>query len=188
MMRDEDMNYEVRVLAVSAFALVSGCAPAAGPGSTNQVVDRDRAMRNDPNELINLTPGPSSASATIHAPAARVWPLVPSAFSLLSIPVTRVDTVNRIIHGNITARREFAGRPMDALVDCGSSLTGPNAMSYTVNIRLGTQVGGPTPETATLRTVVDASGTSSGGTTVRCSSTGGLENEILARIKTGLGQ
>ena len=142
----------------------------------------------DPNDLTELIPGATTALVSFQHPVSRVWPLVVSAYSVLEIPLIAADTVNHALTGQIVARRNFGGRPMEMLVNCGSSMTGPNAATYLVNIKLTSRVAAATPGTASLRTVIDASGSGTNGLTVRCSSTGALEQLLLDRVNTGLAQ
>jgi hypothetical protein len=182
------MKYHGSLLALIAGIFISGCATGTSSGAMDAGVVRDRAPRNDAGDLTNLTPSSTSALITLQHPVSRVWPLVPSAYSVLEIPLIGLDTVNRVATGRIVGRRRFGARPMETLVDCGTSMTGPNAASYLVDIRLTRNVVVATPESARLRTVVEASGAGTDGSTLRCSSTGVLEKLILERVQTGLTQ
>jgi hypothetical protein len=170
-------------------AVLFACAAPGTSGSSGQIVDRVQIMGSpDPNEVNIRNAGPSSANALLQFPAARVWALVPAAYSVLSIPIIAVDTVGRAITGQVLARRTFADRPLRTFVDCGSSITGANANTYSVTIKLNTFVDVTAAESSRLRTLVEATGISGAGAQVRCSSTGDLELMILNRIQEGLAQ
>ena len=183
-----NMKYHGYLLTLVVALVMSGCATRASSGAPEQTVVRERSARSDPNELTEFVPGATTAAVTFQHPVSRVWPLVVSAYSVLDIPLAAVDTVNLTVTGQIAARRNFAGRPMETLVSCGTSMTGPNAATYLVTIKLTSRVVATTPGTATLRTVVDASGSGTTGFTVRCSSSGVLEQSLLDRVQTGLTQ
>ncbi len=183
-----NMKYHGFLVGFIAGIVVSGCATATSSGAPEQAVVRERSARMDPNDVTELLPGATTAVVTFQHPASRVWPLVPSAYSVLAIPLIALDTVNRAVTGQIVARRNFGGHPMEMLVNCGTSMTGPNAATYLVTIRLTSRVVAPTPETAILQTVVDATGSGASGFTVRCSSSGVLEKTVLDRVQTGLTQ
>jgi hypothetical protein len=180
------MKYHSCLLALVLALVVSGCATGTSSGAAEQSVVHERAARMDPNEVTEHVPGATTAVVTFQHPVSRVWPLLVSAYSVLEIPLIAADTVNRAIAGQVIARRQFGGRPMELLVSCGSSMTGPNAATYLVNIKLTSRLAAVTPETASLRTVVDASGSGTSGLTVRCSSSGVLEQMLLDRVNAGL--
>lgn len=182
------MKYHGCFLALVVGLVVSGCATGTSSGAPEQVVVRERSARMDPNDLTELIPGATTAVVNFQHPVSRVWPLVVSAYSVLDIPLIAADTVSRAVTGQIVARRQFGGRPMELLVNCGTSMTGPNAATYLVNIKLTSRVAAATPGTTSLRTVVDASGAGTNGLTVRCSSSGALEQLLLDRVNTGLTQ
>lgn len=182
------MRFAKTCLAGAAVITASACA-AKQPGSTGPIVDRVQVIgTRDPAEISYKAAGPSSANATLDYPAARVWALVPSVYAVLSIPISAVDSTQQLVVGNVRMRRVFRDQSVTSLVDCGNSITGPNAATYSVNMKMTTQVGASGPTASRVRTIVDASGTSSGGASVRCSSTGALEGEILKRLEQGLSQ
>lgn len=177
----------MRGFAVASLAILCACATSPSPASDGPIIDRVRVTSTgDPNDFSVANAGPSSSNATLEFPADRVWSLVPSAYSLLTIPISGVDSVRRRVVGTIQARRSFRDQPMSNFVDCGRSLTGLNANTYSVAMRLTTQVEPTGAGTSRLRTLVDANGTSSGGNTVRCSSTGELELQLLNLVRDGL--
>ena len=139
-------------------------------------------------EDVAFTPSGGTSAAALEFPAQRVWSLLPSVYSVLSIPIVAIDSTRQSVSGTITARRTYRDQPVSNLLDCGSSLAGPNADNNRVTIRLTSQVDATGTGTSRLRTSVDASGTSSAGATTRCWSTGTLELQILNRLREGLTQ
>ena len=181
------MRTNILSATIPALALVLGCATSPQTPADGAIIDRVRVSGSaDPNDISFVNAGPSSSNATLEFPADRAWSLVPSAYSLLTIPISGIDSVRKRVVGTVQARRSFRDQPMANFVDCGRSLTGPNANTYSVAMRLTTQVEPTGPGTSRLRTLVDANGTSAGGNTVRCSSTGELELQILTLVREGL--
>lgn len=174
-------------LAFSGVALLCACAAQPTPAGDGPIIDRVRISSTpDPSDISFTTAGPSSANARVEFSADRVWSLVPSVYSVLTIPVSGIDSARKRIVGTIHARRAFRDKPVSTFLDCGQSLTGANADSYSVAMRLTTQVEPAGPGSSRVRTLVDAAGTSSAGATIRCSSTGTLESNILSRLREGL--
>lgn len=174
-------------LAISACVVIAACATSPTPASSGPVADHVRVTgTGDPNDISYTAAGPSSSNAALEFPASRVWPMLPSVYSVLSIPLSVVDSTHQFVVGTVSMRRSFSDEPVSSLVDCGSSITGPNADNFTVRMKLTTQVEAASPEAARVRTIVDASGTGSAGLTVRCASTGVLEQQIVARLRQGL--
>ena len=183
------MGIQMKRFALLSLAVLWACATTAPSSSSpdGPIIDRVRVSGSgDPNDFSIANAGPSSHNALLEHSADSVWSLVPSAYSLLTIPVSGIDSARHRIVGTIQARRIFRDQPVSNFVDCGRSLTGPNANSYSVSMRLTTQVEATAPGTSRLRTLVDANGTSSGGATVRCSTTGELELQILNLVREGL--
>src|SRR5690349_6973492 len=117
----------------------------------------------------------SGATLVLAVPAARAWAAVPAAYNALSIPIVALDTSARSIESVTSGYRQFLHNPVSRFVDCGSTITGPNADTYRVQFTIDSQLVPLTDSTSTLRTRVDASGASSVGATARCSTTGSLE-------------
>lgn len=178
----------MRRFAVFSLGVLTACATPPSPSASDgPIIDRVRVSGSaDPNDISFTNAGPSSSNATLEFPADRVWSLVPSAYSLLTIPISGIDSVRQRIVGTVQARRSFRDQPLSNFVDCGRSLTGLNANTYSVAMRLTTQVEPTGAGTSRLRTLVDANGASAGGNTVRCSSTGELELQILNLVREGL--
>jgi hypothetical protein len=179
----------MKLFALSCLAFLCACATTAPSSSSpdGPIIDRVRVSgTGDPNDFSVANAGPSSHNAILEHSADKVWPLVASAYSVLAIPVSGIDSVRQRVVGTIQARRVFRDQPVSVFLDCGRSLTGPNANTYSVAMRLTTQVEPTGPGTSRLRTLVDANGTGTGGATVRCSTTGELELQILNLVREGL--
>jgi hypothetical protein len=169
---------------VTLLLIIAACGQPPGGISTpaprldhtrveSQHVDYDIVSTADGAEIRSLAP----------YPAADVWQAVPRVYADLAIAIETVDPTHRFLAGVATARRQFASKPLSHFVNCGSTLMGPNANTYTVRLHIQTEVDSTGPVEARVRTVVQYTGASDGGTTVRCSSTGDLERTIGDRVR-----
>lgn len=129
-----------------------------------------------------LRPDVSESRAALEFGADQVWAALPTAYNVLPIPVDGIDSTRRFISGSVLAHRQFLRRPVSQFVDCGSTIVGPSADSYSVSIRIQTKVDSLTSSTSTLRTWVEATGRSNTGT-VRCTSSGEFERLVRDQVK-----
>lgn len=181
------MQIKHGLLTVCLCVIAAACASAPAAAPNEPIIDRVRVTNTgDPNDISYTAAGPSASDSRLEFPARRIWSLVPSAYSLLSIPVNAIDSVHQRVVGSATARGSFGDQPVSSLLDCGSSITGLNADLYTVRFKVTTQVEPVAAAGSRVRIIVDAMGTSSSGANVRCSSTGSLEQQILRLIRQGL--
>lgn len=181
------VRIHTKLSAFSCAAVLCACATQPTPATDRPIVDRVRISNTgDPNDIGFTNAGPSSANAAVEFAPDRVWSLLPSVYSVLTIPVSGIDSVRKRIVGTIRARRSFRDEPVSRFLDCGHSLVGANADLYSVAIRLTTQVDPTGPGSSRVRTLIDAAGTNSAGATTRCSSTGALEAQIVSRLREGL--
>ena len=164
-----------------------GCAsPSGGAGSRNDRVESVSVESQSSTQNITLRPDVSASRSSIDFPAGKVWSALPTAYSALPIPIEAIDSIHHFVVGSALAYRTFLRSPVSQFVDCGSTLTGPSADAYTVRLRVQTQVDSVSASNTSLRTWVEATGSSSGGA-VRCSSTGRLEHLISDQVKALLG-
>lgn len=176
----------MRPLFCLTLSALCACATAGSPTAEDPMVGASKVTSiGSPNEYEFTPSGPSSAT-TLEFPAQRVWDLVPSIYTVLSIPIVGIDTAGQRIVGSITARRSYRDQPVSNFLDCGSSIAGPHADNSRVTIKLSTQVASAGPATSRVRTIVEATGVNSAGASMRCSSTGTLESTILTRLREGL--
>jgi hypothetical protein len=136
---------------------------------------------------VTIRPDIWAFQSSLESPAARAWAALPTAFNALNIPIERLDSARRYASGSIRAYRRFQNRPLSQFVDCGSTIVGPSADSYNVYLRIESEVDSATASTSSLLATVVAFGTGTGGSNVRCSSTGALEKLLVAQVKELLG-
>ncbi|HJQ52439.1 MAG TPA: hypothetical protein VJ825_01235 [Gemmatimonadaceae bacterium] len=170
-------------LLFAAFA----CAPATPRPNTKpraETVTID--VPNAPSSRLTIRDDPSGSTAALTVSAAQAWTALPAAFNALGIPIAAMDSAGRFVRGATTAYHQFQRSQVSRFVDCGSSLVGPNADAYHVQLVIESQIDSVSASSSTVRTHVDATGSGSGAT-VRCSTTGSLERLINDQIKALLG-
>ena len=169
-----------------ALAIVTllACAPprAEIPNSPRPVENIHVESQHADYDLTSRGEG-SEIRAEVEFPAAAVWGALPVVYTDLAIAVETQDPQRRFLAGAVSARRTFAKKPLSSLIDCGSSVVGPNANSYNVELRVQTEVDSTEAAAAMIRTAFTSTAASDGGMTVRCSSKGELERIIVDRIR-----
>jgi hypothetical protein len=106
---------------------------------------------------------------------------------VLPIPVVAFDSTRRTIQGSAKAYRQFLRSSVSRFVDCGSTIVGPSADSYRVQIDVESQVKALSDSTSSLHTRVDANAAGGSGT-IHCSTTGSLERLVNDQVKALLGE
>ena len=175
-------------LAIVLTAGVLACASASGSGASSRPdrVETVTIESQNSSQSIALRPDLSGFRASLELAADKVWGALATAYSALPIPITALDSAHRAISGSAVAYRSFLRRPLSQFVDCGTTIVGPSADSYNVRINIQSVVDSLTPATSSLLTRVEATGSSSGGT-IRCTSSGALEDLITNQVKELLG-
>jgi hypothetical protein len=113
------------------------------------------------------------------------------AYASLEVLVTIDDASGkRIGNADFYRTRTFAGKAMTTLVNCGSSMTGPNASSYRIYMSLVTTIepngrGGSTVNVLFVSSGRDLVGGASTDR-VTCGTTGALEQLMLAKVRSYL--
>lgn len=168
-------------LALAPGALACATAPAgsARPERVESVTVESEIGRRD----YKLRPDVSGFRTPFELPASQVWAALPTAYRVLPIPVDGLDSARHFISGSALTHRQFLRRPVSRFVDCGSTIVGPNADSYNVRLRIQSKVDSITSTTSSLHTWLDATGSSSVGTAIRCTSSGELEGLVKDQVK-----
>lgn len=175
----------------------AACASGGGaPGSTPQsstpravsdVPAARRAILTDGKGVTYSSAPPEQSRRMAMAPA-TVLAAVRQAYEGFMIPVTLDDRVGRRVGNPDFYRvRQFLGRPMVELLDCGSGMTGPNAATFRIYMALVTRVtdapGGTSDVSVQLSATAKdlTSGTSSD--LLPCGSSGKIEQRLLDEIE-----
>lgn len=125
---------------------------------------------------------------TVGAIVEEVWNLVPEAYVQVGVPIDGVNPEARLLGNNgFRAQGNFGDVRLSDLVNCGRTMTGDIAEEYDLRFEVMTQVhdaDGRSVVTSVVAATARPRGVS--GNTVRCSSTGKLEREIVKRVRTRL--
>lgn len=167
------------------FAAV-GCASSPQPNTKPRSETVTIDVPNAPSSRVTIRDDPSGSTAALTVSPAQAWRALPAAYTALGIPLAALDSAHRFVRGAATAYRQFQRSQVSRFVDCGSSLVGPNADAYHVQLVIESEIDSVSTASSTVRTHVDATGSGS-GTTVRCSTTGSLERLINNQVKALLG-
>ncbi|MBY0489294.1 MAG: hypothetical protein K2R93_05590 [Gemmatimonadaceae bacterium] len=198
------MHQTTRTLILAALAMLSGaCTPrgytAGGaadvkprPEAPKPKVVADnpnvrRAVLSD-NSGVMYSDAPLDQMRTIAAAPATVLAATRGVFAGFMIPVTLDDpATKRVGNADFYRSREFMGKRMVELVDCGGGITGPNALTYRIYMSLIVRVkDAPNGQSAVsvqlLATGKDlASG--NGSDRIPCGSSGKIEQRLLDEIE-----
>jgi hypothetical protein len=165
-----------------------GCASTTNPSANT----RPRAetvtidVPNAPSSRVVIRDDPASTTAALTVSPAQAWAAVPSAFAALGIPIVTLDSTHRFVRGAASAYHQFQRSPLSRFFDCGTTLVGPTADTYHLQLVIESQVDSVSDAASVVHTRVGATGSGSGGS-VRCSTTGSLERLINDQVKALLG-
>jgi hypothetical protein len=171
--------------------LLAGCASG---GSTvegsNSAPQRQAIFQSEQGML--MTDAVRAEAIQIDAPPAAVWAAVKKVYQDFDVPIT-VDNLpgHQLGNANFYKSRQMGGERMQALVNCGNGMTGPNAANFRINMSLLTDVnpngkGGTKLQTTLIAKGQDVSGGSSD--LIPCGPTGRLELMLLNKVKAELGK
>jgi len=172
------------------LSFVTACA-SAGTASEN-TTPKQAAIFQSAETGTLLAERPRATSVTVAAPTANAWLAVKAVYAEMEIPITVENLgAHQLGNQNFNRTRVLAGQSMSQLVDCGSGLTGPKAMTYRIYISLLTQVTPNADGTTTVQTTFVPMGQDvSAGSSDRipCGSTGRFEQLFLDRVKATIGK
>jgi len=172
---------------IGALFTVVACASStprtnSQPRAETVIID----VPNAPSSRVTIRDDPSGSTVVLGASATQAWTALPAAFSALGIGLATVDSTHRYVRGTASAYHQFQRSPASRFVDCGSTLVGPNADAYRIQLTIESQIDSVSDATARVHTRIDATGSGSGAT-VRCSTTGSLERLVNDQVKALLG-
>ncbi|HEX2191102.1 MAG TPA: hypothetical protein VHG51_19495 [Longimicrobiaceae bacterium] len=170
-----------------ALLLLAGCSGAHAvstpPGSAPATV------RTTSEGIEILASGSSTASTySIPVPPGGVWPALVRFYGDRGIPFTVFDPTSWTAgNQDLQLRRRWAGAPVSAVLDCGTVAGSSIADTYLVRMRLLSSLVPVGTGASELRVQVAGTATNptAGNRSVRCTSTGRLEQEMLEALRTG---
>lgn len=177
-----------RSLPLVLFAAVVACAPPAPPSGTLSTGRTHEETRLDsPQGVVDIVidPNQSLSSDTLAAGLARAWEMLPKAYFALGIPVQTVDSrVHLLGNTSLTLRRQLAGTRLSRYLTCGNVAGMPNADTYSVTLRIVTELVPADSNSTHVRSQVSASAHPEGvvSNQIRCETTGRLEERIFQEL------
>jgi hypothetical protein len=174
---------------VSALAWVSACASGgaggARPSVSDMPVERRAILTSDAG--VMYSDAPVDEARVIAAPPAAVLEAVRATYTGFMIPITLDDPATRRVgNPDFQRTRQFVGRPMVELVNCGGGITGPNAISFRIFMNLVTRVQDAPNGQSKVTVQFSASGkdVASGASAdkIPCGSTGRIESRFFEEI------
>lgn len=170
----------IRSLALSLLVL-SACAPAAlelSPGT------RDSTLLVNDGAITIRTSG-RSVAAEVPLPLEQAWAALPAAYEALGLrgggPAgERLFGVQRM-----DVSRALNGVRLSRYLDCGATVSVPNADSYAVTLQVSTLLTPSTAASTRAETLVQATARprDTSGNPVACTSTGALERQIAEGLR-----
>lgn len=186
----------MRLMALCLVVIASACASQTGantpPGSGPATVYENTRVASNGTSDASMDRDVQStkfvSSTTIAKPLDAVWGALPDIWATLGLTIDGISTKDhRLQSGVIRVRRQLAKVNLSRYVDCGRTTIGPNADSYFIALKIETVLSGK-DGAVLVQSAMQATGegTGNGGQTMRCSSTGELENRIAERIAARL--
>jgi hypothetical protein len=180
------MTRLTRLLSPFLVAALAACASGSGSGPV-------RAARPVPELSVpglhgTLDPNSEVPSSTTQLAAApdSVWNALVKVYAGLGLPVTGIDTGARVLDSVDQRLRSVGGRRLTDLVDCGGSYG--SASTYDIYLTVRTQLkAGESGGTLSSTQVTASAKPPTGSSRIQCSSSGGLEQMIAARLREALG-
>lgn len=198
------LSVAVAALAMSACASATSSTaakPADSPAAAPKAPTPKQPVTDNPNVRraivsdntgIMYSDAPLDQSRVIAAKPEFVMNAIRQAYDGFMIPITLDDRpTRRIGNPDFQRSRQFMGKRMVELLDCGGGITGPNALTYRIYMSLITKVkdapnGQSEVSVQLLATGKDlASGASSDR--IPCGSSGKMEQRLLDEIEKRVG-
>lgn len=177
----------MRIPLISAAVLLAACASGANSGGSEPPelrgtpqITRVELPSGAPIE-INWEHQHTYDETKLPVSVEKAWAAYPAVFGELGIEPGLVDPKQHV-YGNagIKMRNSMGRQRLSKYFDCGSTVGMPNADTYDVLVRVVSQVIPADAGLSALRTQVEATAHANAvsGATVRCVSTGALEERI----------
>ncbi len=184
------MHRDMRKNALEAGLILLALGGAARPALAQRAGESGGAVDIKSGWIASVFAAqPSRAPDTLAMGEAQVFAALPAVFQALPVPLSVVDTAAGVIGAlRVPIRRPIGGQRLSLLLECGMGNYGPNAERYTVQLTLLAAVRAIDATHAEVQTRVEGNASPNGlSTTVRCSSTGRLEERFAELLRKQLG-
>ena len=133
---------------------------------------------------------PARPPDTVAVSASRTFAALPAVFAALAVPLSVVDSTSMVMGAlRVSVRRPVGGQRLSLLLECGTGNYGPNAERYSVQLTMLALVRSIDSTHSEVQTRVEGNASPNGlSTTVRCSSTGRLEERFVELVRQEVGK
>lgn len=172
--------------AVAACLLLGACATSSSSVVTAGTPSTLRIDSQGGTKEVNIgMAAPLALADNLIMPADVAWTRLPQAFAAAGLEgAVPLESERTLAAGPRRISRRLGGQRLSRYLNCGESLSAPNADTHSVMLTVSSRLVANGPATR-LETLVQATATPqvSGGAMVACSSTGVLENRIAAEMR-----
>ncbi len=179
----------MRSVRLLPLLVLPACAPAAGPAAASRPPATETVRietETGASEMRIESTRPLAQQATVAGPPARVWAALPAAYTALGLPAGRGDrAAGRWVAGPAQVTRALRGTRLSRYLDCGATVSTPNADAYAVTLSVDTRLAPATGGATQVETLVQAHARplETAGDRVPCTSTGGLERRLAEELR-----
>ncbi len=171
---------------IACAAPLCGCASSGSQAGRPTTTETVRVAGGGSGALsLSTTGGANATGGTVSYALADVWRVLPAVYDSFGIPRTHADAASYVLgNAGIKIRRQLGGVRLSRFIDCGNAQGGSSADEYEVSFAINTQLGTVDAHQTSVATVIEASARPImfAGEQVRCSSTGVLEQRLVAAI------
>jgi hypothetical protein len=175
---------------VLTLLLLCGCAaqesqvPIGPERRSSVIIETDRGSQE-----VQLTAAPPNVHSSVAlAPVDQAWAALPGAYAALGLQRAHaVDGAERTYRaGPATVPRRLGGERPSRFLDCGTTVSMPNADGYEVTLEIVTRLRPEGAAATRVETVVHATARprETSGNLVSCTSNGQLERRIARHLQT----
>ncbi|HEV2146892.1 MAG TPA: hypothetical protein VGR37_05800 [Longimicrobiaceae bacterium] len=170
----------LRSLAFAVLAL-SACAPASpelSPGTRDSTL-----LVND--GTVNIRTSERSVAVDVPLAAEQAWAALPAAYEALGLRGGGPAGERLFGVPRMEASRALNGVRLSRYLDCGATVSVPNADSYAVTLQVSTRLTPVTGSSTRVETLVQGTARprDTSGNPVACTSTGALERQIAEKLR-----
>lgn len=177
--------------ALAAGALMGACAPSGSAPAPGGAAPAPSITGGGTTLDLTFNPSRGVVADAVQATPDAVWAALPKAYAELGIPVKEVSEPSRVLgNSRLVVSRRLGDVALSRYLECGSSLTGPFADRYRIEMLLRTAVVAAEGGGARLESYLEASARNPEGgsnTGVACATTQRLEREIARRVRALVG-
>ncbi|HEY7767312.1 hypothetical protein [Longimicrobium sp.] len=174
--------------AILPLVLLCACAPQAtsvpvGPERMSTVIIE---TPEGSAEVRMVAARPHAHSSVVLVPVDQAWAALPGVYEGLGLSGAGIvdPGQRRFGMGPATMPRRVNGERLARFLDCGHTVSMPNADAYAVTVTMITQLNAEAPAATRVQTVLEATARprDTAGNEVTCTSTGHLERLIASRL------